>query len=317
MLQVRFDCWSADALVCRSIIDFLDEFEPVCNKYLYHRYILERTRESNLQFERSARPGMLKLDVDWAENYTMLNAREIQSEYWLMHQASMFVCIGKMLLASAWQAESGELEPGAEVTVEAEGAEPYWAKVVLAGAVKTADCTVTDEAGATHTVQRSQLRARVWHTTAQIGVTNDRKHDSYSTQHFMTGMIQQWLGGFHEPVVSLHVHSDNAGSHFKNSRTLNYLSKLKEMFRQLSKVTWSFGCPGHGKGPWDGIGGLMKRVLRSDTINQKVMAPGCDSINSVVCRLCSRPTRRLPTTSGCDSAPRAGERSTRSAQHLW
>ena len=68
-------------VVRRSIIDFLDELEPVYNKYVYHRYVLERTRESNLQFERSARFGMFKLDVDWAENYTMLNAREIQSEY--------------------------------------------------------------------------------------------------------------------------------------------------------------------------------------------------------------------------------------------
>ena len=284
----------------RSIIDFLDEFEPVCNKYMYHRYILERTRESNLQFERSARPGMLKLDVDWAENYTMLNAREIQSEYWLMHQASIFVCIGKMLLASAWQAKSGELKPGAEVTVEPEGAEPYWAKVVSAGALETADCTVTDEAGATHIVQWSLLRARVWHTTAQIGVTNDRKHDSYSTQHFMTAMIQQWLT-FHEPVVSLHVHSDNAGSHFKNSRTLNYLSRLKGLFQQLQKVTWSFGCPGHGKGPWDGVGGLMKRVLRSDTINQKVTLLCC-TVPCCIVLLCADCAQDLQAGGGSSTA---------------
>jgi len=75
---------------------------------------------------------------------------------------------------------------------------------------------------------------------------------------------------FHETVTSLHIHSDNAGSHFKNGRTLNYLSRLKGVL-QDKKVTWSFGCPGHGKGPWDGMGGLTKRVLRSDTIKQKIV----------------------------------------------
>ena len=230
---------------CRSIIEFLDEFEPVCNKYVYHRYILERTRESNLQFERAARPGMLKLDVDWAENYTMLNAREIQSEYWLMHQASLFVCIGKMLLQSAWDAKSGQLQEGSEVTVEDEGEDPFWAEVVscLEAASELSECIVRDAAGVEHTVLRNQLRARVWHTTTQIGVTNDKKHDSYSTQHFMSAMAQQWVRGSHQPVTSLHIHSDNAGSHFKNSRTLNYLSRLKGMLAGI-KVTWSFGCPG-------------------------------------------------------------------------
>ena len=227
----------------RSIIEFLDELEPVYNKYVYHRYILERTRESNLQFERCARPGMLKLDVDWAENYTMLNAREIQSEYWLNHQASIFVCIGKMLLAFAWNARSGELKEGAEVTVELDGVEPFWAQVTnCTGSAESDKCTVIDATGKECTVPRSQLRARVWHTTAQIGLTNDRKHDSYSTQHFMTEMIKRWKS-FGEHFHSLHVHSDNAGSHFKNSRTLNFLSRLKAALNGM-KVTWSFGCPG-------------------------------------------------------------------------
>ena len=198
-----------------------------------------------------------------------------------MHQASLFFCIGKMLLQSAWAAWSGDLKPGSEVTVEGDK-EPFCAEVVScpADAFELSECIVRDVAGVEHTVLRNQLRARVWHITAQIGVTNDRKHDSYSTQHFMTAMIEQWLN-FHEPVMSLHVHSDNAGSHFKNSRTLNYLSRLKGLFQQLVKVTWSFGCPGHGKGPWDGLGGLMKRVLRSDTIKQKVLH--CVLLLFIVC----------------------------------
>ena len=35
-----------------SILEFLDELEGVYKKFVYHRYILKRTRESNTAFER-------------------------------------------------------------------------------------------------------------------------------------------------------------------------------------------------------------------------------------------------------------------------
>ena len=34
----------------------------------------------------------------------------------------------------------------------------------------------------------------------------------------------------------------------------------------------AFGCAGHGKGVWDGIGGLFKRVLRQDTIDGSIFS---------------------------------------------
>ena len=127
-------------------------------------------------------------------------------------QCSIFVCIGKMLLLSAWEASSGQLKKGDQVTVEIAGREQIWAAVTAeGGADGDSKYVVTDGAGVSHPVQRADLRARVWYTTAQIGVSNDKRHDSYATQAFMTEMIDQWRqfeGGF----SSLHVHSDNAGS---------------------------------------------------------------------------------------------------------
>ena len=260
-----------------SIVEFFDDFERVCNKYTYHRYILHRTRQTNQQFDRDANPGMLKLDVDWAENFTMLHAREIQSEYWLLKQLSLFVGIGKLLSEEKWEATSGALDVGSEVTVTSTQHGMFWAEVVESGGGEEgAVCTVRDVAGSKHQLQRCELRERVWYTVAQTGVTNDKKHDSYSTQHFMDLFINEWLQEHN--IVSIHIHSDNAGSHFKNSRTLNYLSRLRSRLQSVVeeagvvfKVTWSFGCPGHGKGPWDGFGGLLKRVMRRDTIDGNVV----------------------------------------------
>ena len=135
------------------------------------------------------------------------------------------------------------------MTVTSIAAGKFWAEVVAAGGEASTDmCTVRDEADMACQLPRGDLRARVWYTIAQTGVTNDKKHDSYSTQHFMDIFIDEWVA--EAVVMSIHIHSDNAGSHFKNSRTLNYLSRLHE--RLDLKATWSFGCPGHG----EHLGGL-------------------------------------------------------------
>jgi hypothetical protein len=81
----------------------------------------------------------------------------------------------------------------------------------------------------------------------------------------MSQQQQWWADNFAEPIHSVHIHSDNAGQHFKSNKTLNFLSRLGEKLGV--PVTWSFGCPGHGKGPWDGVGGMFKRVLRRDTLD--------------------------------------------------
>ena len=42
----------------------------------------------------------------------------------------------------------------------------------------------------------------------------------------------------------------DAAQHFKNSKTMHWLSALLLKFAWITKATWSFGCPGHGKGVW-------------------------------------------------------------------
>ena len=255
-------------------------------KYPYHRYTLERVRASNLQFERNCRPGTKKDDVDWAENHKLKESRAIQSEYWTEAMMSLFICISKLLLLSSWQKSSGQLMVGEEVTVDPElvlaelwgnHSEPsYWATIVKAGGSHEKSLyTVEDEHGTKHQMQRKFLRHRKWHTVAMIGVTSDRKHDSYATQYFMTEQQKWWEEKYvktkKEPITTLHVHSDNA-THFKSSKPLNFLSRLRQLFLWILAVTWSFGCGGHGKGAWDGTGAVVKRALRQDVVDKKVLS---------------------------------------------
>ena len=52
---------------------------------------------------------------------------------------------------------------------------------------------------------------------------------------------------------------------------LNFWStKLPE--RDFLKMCWiDFGCPGHGKGPWDGLGAVLKQQVTRDITNGKIL----------------------------------------------
>ena len=90
-----------------------------------------------------------------------------------------------------------------------------------------------------------------------------------------------------ERFFATHVHSDNAGSHFKSSKTMYFLSTMLVLCATWPagpagsvpaaavagvaamsfRAFWEFGPPGHGKGVWDGLGALVKRAVRQDIID--------------------------------------------------
>ena len=66
-------------------------------------------------------PRVLDGDSDYSENGPIANAREIQSEYWVMKTSTLFISIWSFLLYSAWRDRRGALAKGSAVTVEPEG----------------------------------------------------------------------------------------------------------------------------------------------------------------------------------------------------
>ena len=79
---------------------------------------------------------------------------------------------------------------------------------------------------------------------------------------------------------SWQMHSDNAPSHFKSSKTMYFLTTLPERLKSWStaagrsfRIIWEFGAPGHGKGVWDGIGAWMKRTVRQDIVDHRPTMP--------------------------------------------
>ena len=104
------------------------------------------------------------------------------------------------------------------------------------------------------TQPRSFLWHRKWHRVAIIGFTDDRKHGTCSTQHFLNE-APEWIKTntcdlqSDNKDIDLFIHSDNAASHFKNCKTMNWLSRvnLKGLHPTwLRRAVWDIGCPGHG-----------------------------------------------------------------------
>ena len=120
-------------------------------------------------------------------------------------------------------------------------------------------------------VTRRRLRHRVFYTQAFACITDEKRHDGYTTSHFLNKIIELH---FRERMDSGEFwafvgHSDNA-SHFKSAMMMNYWSeRKKELGLKFMRI--DFGCPGHGKGPWDGLGAVLKQAVVRDTLNQKIL----------------------------------------------
>ena len=103
-----------------TLFDFLDEFEPTFIKHVVHRSTLSRQKAGSLVFDRDRRPGDLTADIDYAENFDIEEARQVQSEQWSTNQCTLFMHVWQWLDVPEWNLDAGELVNGAEVTVGGE-----------------------------------------------------------------------------------------------------------------------------------------------------------------------------------------------------
>ena len=163
---------------------FLDLFTSTLVKYGHHYCILKKQKAAHQQLEQNFIPGQVLWDYDFAENFTIINGREIQSAYWVAKQVTMFIGVSQHLCRTAWATESGGLASGQEVSVQS-GSEYTFALVEGAHPNAAEDCDITlvgGGGGGTFTAQRRNIRTRKIITIAHNGVSNDMKHDTWMVQ---------------------------------------------------------------------------------------------------------------------------------------
>lgn len=240
---------------------FLDHCEMVLTAYAKHRLTLSQQKAAHLKCDRNYRPGMLISDIDFAENYDIIHALEIQSAHWSHKQLTLFISISSYLIKASWDDNHSALPIGAQVTVEPHGEgearASYFATVVAVPG------TVAGVSGDTYEVEtpaddgapprrvpvaRRLLRHRDERTVAYVFATGDRKHDTHAVQHFLIEMMTWFKSSTGENFTHHFIRSDNAAQHFKSKYTLRFLTMYARMFK-LVHVVWDFGCPGHVRSP--------------------------------------------------------------------
>jgi hypothetical protein len=92
-------------------------------------------------------------------------------------------------------------------------------------------------------------------------------------------------------ITHLHAHSDNARQHFKSTGALEFFTTLMLSLSCAAtgikcSYVYSFGAPGHGKGVFDGYGGVMKllnhnSIRGSKTDEKKILGTLSGYINTV------------------------------------
>lgn len=265
-----------------SLLEYLIRFRTVSEDNTNHRHLVATEAAAKVKYDQNVRPLIVTRTIDFSENGTIKDKRQVQSQYWQTIGYTVFMSILEWLLASEWDKESGQLKVGDEVTVYGEkSGEPvnthsFWAKVTD---VIGADTYVLEDnsgkeyqVGEERTIKRRHLRHRVKYTIAVGHISDDKSHDSQAMQHY-TNKELKWLEQHMKDkfpqdipagkILRLHTKSDNAASHFKNTRQMNYITTLSEDrggSREAAFV-YSFGAPSHGKGFHDGVGGVYKYTV--------------------------------------------------------
>jgi hypothetical protein len=107
-------------------------------------------------------------------------------------------------------------------------------------------------------VLREYLRERSWITVPVPVISDDKHRDSAATQAFISAALLGEDGWLRSEVT--HAAFPWLRDSVKNKFTLSFLNEILRDFPYLERTTWWYGAPGHGKGPWDGFGGILNNT---------------------------------------------------------
>ena len=106
-----------------------------------------------------------------------------------------------------------------------------------------------------------------------VFVSDRLKHDVQSVYAFQKKLIES----LRETIELSHViyFTDGAASQYKNRKNFANLCQHFQDFGVTAE--WNFHPSCHGKGPWDGIGGLIKREARLESLRRRQDSPSIEN----------------------------------------
>lgn len=90
-------------------------------------------------------------------------------------------------------------------------------------------------------------------------VSDNLDHQAHAIWAHMDPVLKK-VNACYPDINHVHFYTDGPSSQYKNRFNI-YLMKtnLPRYFNNLQSITWNFTEAGHGKGPMDGVGGVLKR----------------------------------------------------------
>lgn len=222
------------------------------------------------------------MSVDFGENMRTDNSRnKTQSSYFKTASVTVFMGVPQYLDLVRWNDLFSVLEPGTEVSVELEDRPDEFVYGIVAESTGASSdtsavmVTLPYLDSITVSVPRLHVHPRKLITEALVIVSDDKKHDSYAVQHFLEEVfVNRWLQGkpidFRRRILEVIFDSDGAPSHFKQKYTLQSLYGIKTN-APFTRLRWLFGAPGHGKGVWDGLIGVVKNKAIAHMIRERLV----------------------------------------------
>jgi hypothetical protein len=249
---------------------FMNQFKMIAR----HRATLARAKFAHQENDRNMLPTDLAIDVDFSENfgYSKKKKVQIQGEHWSGATLTLFICVIMFLCYKTWNAAPMDLKIGQEVSVKVQtndgGGDVFiWGKVTENQLIMSTTIKVEHIDGIVRDYPLEDIRVRKLVSVPVIIVSDDKKHDSYFVRFFFMNSLlgkEGWLykqkqePGLAGRITRIFVRSDGAPSHFKQSGTIHYMTFLCVFFGLY--ILWTYGAPGHGKGTWDGLGGIVKNT---------------------------------------------------------
>lgn len=106
-------------------------------------------------------------------------------------------------------------------------------------------------------------------TTSFATVSDNLDHQAYAVWGHLKPMLQNILNK-RESITTLHIFSDGPTSQYRNRTNIYlWLKTLIDHFPQITSATWNYSEPGHGKGPMDGVGAVLKRTADDNVLKGK------------------------------------------------
>lgn len=130
-------------------------------------------------------------------------------------------------------------------------------------------------------------------------ISDDKKHDSYFVQHCLQLHWDSVLEGGFTPRNHW-IWSDGCAGQFKSRIPWYFVSRYPEITNGHNCM-WSFFGSGHGKGPHDGAGAVLKRYIRNAQLD--VQGPRLQDALTVVAFLRTNLGERPKTSYSGDRRP--------------